>query len=141
MSSKNRSNNSLCEKSMKVAVNIIKLSSFSIAKMSLGTHGPPVVTKSHIPMTGSVMVANEPLLSQIPGSRRSQESQGSSKPISFVMQPDEGNGSTRAIQKENSVIDGRASDYIRKVHEKNHNDARETSELSSYVPPLPRALK
>uniref|UniRef100_A0A2K1YAB5 Uncharacterized protein n=1 Tax=Populus trichocarpa TaxID=3694 RepID=A0A2K1YAB5_POPTR len=114
MSSKNRSNNSLCENSMKVAVNIIKLSSFSIAKMSLGTHSPPVVTKSYIPMTGSVMVANEPLLSQIPGSRRSQESQGSSKPISFVMQPDEGNGSTHAIHKENSVIDGRASDYIRK---------------------------
>ncbi|KAJ6888594.1 hypothetical protein NC652_029620 [Populus alba x Populus x berolinensis] len=130
MSSKNRSNNSLSENSMKVAVNIIKLSSFSIAKMSLGTHSPPVVTKSHIPMTGSVMVANEPLLSQIPGSRRSQ---GSSKPISFVMQPDEGNGSTHAFDKENSVVDERASDYIRKVHEKNHNDARETSELSSYI--------
>lgn len=70
-------------------------------------------------------------------SRRSQESQGSSKPISFVMQPDEGNGSTHAIHKENSVIDGRASDYIRKVHEKNHKDAREMSELSSYILPPP----
>lgn len=53
------------------------------------------------------------------------------------MQPDEGNGSKHAIHKENSVIDGRASDYIRKVHEKNHNDAREMSELSSYILPPP----
>ncbi|CAK7322921.1 unnamed protein product [Dovyalis caffra] len=142
MSSKHRSNNSLCEKSMKMVVNIIKLSSFSIAKMSLGTPSPPVVTKSLVPGTGSVMVVNEPLLSQIPGSQRSQEPQGSSKPISFVMQPDEGNGSSHVIHKENSVIDGRASDYIRKVHEKNRNDAREMSKLSPYIlPPPPRAVK
>ncbi|KAG5234099.1 hypothetical protein IMY05_012G0049500 [Salix suchowensis] len=92
MSSKHRSNNSLCEKSMKVVVIIINLSSFSIAKMSQGTHGPPVVTNCQSPMTGSVMVANEPSLS---------------KPISFVMHPDEGNGSTHAIHKDNSIIDGR----------------------------------
>lgn len=60
---------------MKVVVIIINLSSFSIAKMSQGTHGPPVVTNFQSPMTGSVMVANEPLLSQIPGSRRSQGAQ------------------------------------------------------------------
>ena len=49
---------------MKMVVNIIKLSSFSIAKMSLGTPSPPVATKSLAHVTGSVVVAKEPLLSQ-----------------------------------------------------------------------------
>ncbi|KAL9337816.1 hypothetical protein Peur_069585 [Populus x canadensis] len=142
MGSKHGNNNSLCEKSMKMVVNIIKLSSFSIAKMSLGTPSPPVATKSLAHVTGSVVVPKEPLLSQIPGSRRSQEPQGSSNPKSFVMQPDEGNGSSHVIHEDNSVINGRASDYIRKVHEKNRNDALETSKLTPYIPPPPpRAVK
>ncbi|KAG6747001.1 hypothetical protein POTOM_049377 [Populus tomentosa] len=114
MGSKHRNNNSLRENSMKMVVNIIKLSSFSIAEMSLGTPSPPVVTKSLAHVTGSVVVAQEQLLSQIPGSRRSQEPQGSSKPKSFVMQPDEGNGSSHVIHQDNSVIDRWASEYIRK---------------------------
>ncbi|KAF9667798.1 hypothetical protein SADUNF_Sadunf15G0060900 [Salix dunnii] len=142
MSSKHRNNNSLCEKSMNMVVNIIKLSSFSIAKMSLGTPSPPVVSKSLVPVPGSVAAANEILMSQIPGSQRSQESQGSSKPISFVKQPDEGNGSSHVIHKENIFIDAMASDYIRKVHEKIRNDALEASERSPYIPPPPpRAVK
>ncbi|KAG5230071.1 Serine/threonine-protein kinase [Salix suchowensis] len=121
MSSKHRNNNSICEKSMNMVVNIIRLSSFSIATMSL----------DHLP-----------LMTQIPGSRRSQESHGSSKPISFVMQPDEGNGSSRVIHKENSFIDERASDYIRRVHEKNRKDALEASKHSPHIPPPPpRAVK
>ncbi|KAJ6875393.1 hypothetical protein NC652_034952 [Populus alba x Populus x berolinensis] len=45
------------------------------------------------------------------------------------MQPDEGNGSSHVIHQDNSVIDRWASEYIRKVHEKNRNDALETSKL------------
>ncbi|KAJ6411662.1 hypothetical protein OIU84_008278 [Salix udensis] len=79
---------------------------------------------------GSVPAAKEPLMTQ------------SSKPISFVMQPDEGNGSSRVIHKENSFVDERASDYIRRVHEKNRNDAHEASKHSPHMPPPPpRAVK
>ncbi|KAJ6676758.1 hypothetical protein OIU85_009981 [Salix viminalis] len=131
MSSKHRNNNSICEKSMNMVVNIIRLSSFSIATMSLGSPCPPVVSKRLVPVeAGSVAAAKEPLMTQ------------SSKPISFVMQPDEGNGSSRVIHKENSFIDERASDYIRRVHEKNRNDAHEASKHSPHMPPPPpRAVK
>ncbi|KAG5230078.1 hypothetical protein OIU78_029825 [Salix suchowensis] len=142
MSSKHRNNNSICEKSMNMVVNIIRLSSFSIATMSLGSPSPPVVSKRLVPVAGSVAADKEPLMTPIPGSRRSQESHGSSKPISFVMQPDEGTGSSRVIHKENSFIDERASDFIRRVHEKNRNDALEASKHSPHIPPPPpRAVK
>ncbi|OAY30957.1 hypothetical protein MANES_14G072000v8 [Manihot esculenta] len=144
MSRKVRSNDSLCEKSMKMVVSIIKLSSFSIAKMSLGATEPAVVTKKLAPVTGSVMDANGPLLPQIPRSHKSQQVRSRSKPFSFVMQPDEGNSSAYTIHEENSVIDGMASDYIRKFHEKNSYDAHfhEISNLSAYRPTPPsRAVK
>ncbi|KAJ6760611.1 hypothetical protein OIU79_025449 [Salix purpurea] len=144
MSSKHRNNNSICEKSMNMVVNIIRLSSFSIATMSLGSPSPPVISKRLVSVAaGSVPAAKEPLMTQIPGSQRSQESHGSSKPISFVMQPDEGNGSSRVIHKDqNSCIDERASDFIRRVHEKNRNDAVEASKHSPHIPPPPpRAVK
>ncbi|KAF2311376.1 hypothetical protein GH714_022142 [Hevea brasiliensis] len=133
MNSKYRSNDSLWEKSMKMVVNIIKLSSFSIAKMSLGATGPTVVTKQLAPVTGSVMDADGPLLPQIARSHKSQQVRSRTKPFSFVMQPDDGNDSPHTIYEENSVIDGMASDYIRKFHEKNSYDAylHETSNLSS----------
>ncbi|PSS07831.1 Homeobox-leucine zipper protein [Actinidia chinensis var. chinensis] len=40
MNNKGKRNKSLCEKSMKMVTNIVKLSSFSIAKVSLGTSEP-----------------------------------------------------------------------------------------------------
>ncbi|KAK9278255.1 hypothetical protein L1049_027819 [Liquidambar formosana] len=79
---KARNNNkSLCQKSMKMVTNILKLSSFSIAKMSLGSARPPAATKNLASMKGSIMVASEPLLPQFPLSQRSLEPERSSKPI------------------------------------------------------------
>ncbi|CAN0900726.1 hypothetical protein LINGRAHAP2_LOCUS21006 [Linum grandiflorum] len=140
-----RSSNSLCEKSMKMVVNIIRLSSFSIAKMSLGTaasgSGSPVVNRNLAPMTNSVVAAKEPLLPQIPGSQRSQEPQTRSKHKSFLMEPArKGKGSSSCmVHEESSVIDGMAADYIRKVHEKNRNDASKLAPL--ILPPPPRKLR
>ncbi|KDP31170.1 hypothetical protein JCGZ_11546 [Jatropha curcas] len=144
MSGKVRGNDSLCEKSMKVVVNIIKLSSFSLAKMSLGETGPSVVTKNLPSVTGSIKDAKEPLLPELPGSRKSQQVRSRSKPVSFVMQPDEGNGSSYVIH-EDSIIDGKASDYIRKFHEKNNRFDAHVHETSKFSPSRPtrpiRAVK
>ncbi|TXG50361.1 hypothetical protein EZV62_022885 [Acer yangbiense] len=71
---------------MKMMVNIIKLSSFSIAKMSLGAAGPsPAATKN--------LQVNEPLLPQSPGSQKSEKPKNSSKPVSFLMEPTGGSES------------------------------------------------
>lgn len=131
MNSKDRSNKSICEKSMKMVVNIIKLSSFCIAKVSLGVGGHPVAAKNLVPVISSVMVD---MPSQ---SRRSQELQSSSKQTSYLIEPSEKDKSI--VIREEMSIDGRASAYIRKVHEnRNHYDA---SKLSQFIlPPPPRAV-
>ncbi|CAI0399060.1 unnamed protein product [Linum tenue] len=129
---------------MKVVVNIMRLSSLSIAKMSLGTTTTsPVVNRNLAPITESVMGTKEPLLPpQTPaGTRRSQEPW--SKPNSYLMEPagrGKGAAGTTASfvvheEGKGSVIDGRASDYIRKVHEKNRNDASKLTPL--ILPPPP----
>ncbi|KAA8540889.1 hypothetical protein F0562_024973 [Nyssa sinensis] len=119
MNKKSRSKRSLCEKSMKIVANIVKLSSFSIAKISLGTAGPPPRTKN-LASFDSDKVVNDPLLPRFPGSR-SQEPQCSSKSVSYLIEPIEGNEFVDVICEEKS-IDGRASAYITKVHEKNRHD-------------------
>ncbi|CAI0399059.1 unnamed protein product [Linum tenue] len=122
---------------MKVVVNIMRLSSLSIAKMSLGTTTTsPVVNRNLAPITESVMGTKEPLLPpQTPaGTRRSQEPW--SKPNSYLMEPaGRGKGAAGTTEGKGSVIDGRASDYIRKVHEKNRNDASKLTPL--ILPPPP----
>ncbi|KAJ4712233.1 Homeobox-leucine zipper protein [Melia azedarach] len=141
MNGKDR-NKSLCQKSMKMVVNIIKLSSFSIANMSLGVAGASAATKNLGPVTDSVMLANEPLLPQFSGSRRSEKPQNSAKPVSYLMEPNRGDESSYVIHDEKSVIDGMASAYIQKVHQKNRIDFSETSNLPPYIlPPPPRTVK
>ncbi|EEF52081.1 conserved hypothetical protein [Ricinus communis] len=130
MSNKKR-NSSLCEKSMKMV-------------MSLGATGPSVVTKNPALVASSVMDTNQPLLLQIPGSRKSQELRIRKQPFSVVMQPNEGKGSSYVVHEDDSVIDGMTSDYIRKFHEKNRYDAyvHETMKFSPDKPFSPlRAVK
>ncbi|XVF50228.1 hypothetical protein PTKIN_Ptkin04bG0079300 [Pterospermum kingtungense] len=126
-----RNDKSLCEKSMKMVVNIIKLSSFSIAKMSLGTSGtehPSSPTKSLTPATDSDMVTDQLL------------QQSSSKPYSYVVQPEGGNESMM-VHQEKRDGDGIFAAYIRKVHEKNRSNFHEASKLSPYIlPPPPTPL-
>lgn len=122
MNSKGRSNKSICEKSMKMVVNIIKLSSFCISKMSLGVGVNQAVTKNLPIVMSSVMV------DMSTKNQRSQEPQSRSKKISYLIEPGENDESMYVICEEMN-IDGRASAYIRKVHEKcqNHYDASKIS--------------
>lgn len=141
MNSKDRSSKSLCERSMKMVTNIVKLSSFSIANMSLGTSRAPRSSRNHSLSVGHnpQVVDPEPLLPRIPGSRR--RSQESSRPISYLVEPGEGVESTCLVLEEKNV-DGMASDYINKVHKKNRHYLHEISEdYPIILPPPPRIAK
>ena len=113
-----RSEESLCEKSMKVVANVIRLSAFSIAKRSLGTTvGDPVEPSGNNlqTKTNSLIVPSKPLLrAQIPQTKSKQ---------TYLVEP---------VVKEDMNVDGRATDYIRKVRQKNHKDLLVVSETSSY---------
>jgi hypothetical protein len=108
-------NESLCEKSIKMAANIIKILSFSVAKMTLGASGHAAAARSfEQPLLDSAMVDNKSVPSQIDGSQRSQQQP----------EAEEENDSTYEIIEihEEMCVDGRASAYIKKVHEKNRNN-------------------
>ncbi|GMP33599.1 hypothetical protein CsSME_00006845 [Camellia sinensis var. sinensis] len=126
-----RSNNkkSLYEKSMKMVSNILKLSSFSIAKMTLG--GTPSLKTTPPPPSP---------LSQLPGTQMAREPSNSSMPVSYVTEPFEGNdGSSLHVIHEENGIDGDASKYIKRVHDKYRYDSSEGSTLSPKIfPPPPR---
>lgn len=111
MKSKEKKDNALYENSMKVVANLIKMSSFSLAKMSLGTiENDPVKPRKLEPATSFVVVEKNPML-------RSQEPVTRKKKFSYLVEPDEGYQSK--VVKEDMNVDGKASEYIRKVHEKN----------------------
>lgn len=138
-SSRDRSSDSLCERSMKLVTNIIRLSSFSLAKASLGP--PSGRPKNHPPSrNGSVNLETEPGLSQFTGSRRSQEAQIDSKTISYLVELGETTGSACMIHEEKNV-DGMASAYINKVHNKNRRHFHEDSDIILPPPPRVRAVK
>ncbi|XVE54884.1 hypothetical protein DITRI_Ditri03aG0118200 [Diplodiscus trichospermus] len=133
---------SLCEKSMKMVMNIIKLSSFSIAKMILGETGHPTEPKNLTTETHSDMVTDEVVLPQPPfsGSQRSEKLQISSKPRLFMMQQPGGANEPLMAHEERSDSDGMFAAYIRKVHEKNRSNLHEALKLSPFIlppPPMP----
>ncbi|CAL5198315.1 unnamed protein product [Lathyrus oleraceus] len=131
---KSKSEKSLCEQSMQVVVNILRLSSFSIAQTTLGVSSS---RKSGIgkDITESDYSDNETkkekLVSnqQFPAStRRSQQPQSRANPT-YLIKSVGSNGSTEyMIHKENRVhdvkskkelcVDGLASDYISKIRNK-----------------------
>lgn len=120
---------------------MIRLSSFSIAKMSLGMGRAPAPPRNSAPNAAT----GEPLLPQFHGggssSSRSQVPESSSKPIIYLIAPSEGAGSSYVIRSEKSV-DGMASDYIQKVHDKNRSYLEETSSHPPFIlPPPPRVLE
>ncbi|OVA09134.1 hypothetical protein BVC80_9097g233 [Macleaya cordata] len=135
-------NESFCEKSMKTVVNIIKLSSLSLAQMSLmrTTSEQPPTSKT----STEAPLVPVPHHHQVhPGSQRSQEPEtGSSKSSTYLLETYEGKGSSYVIG-EGTNVDGRASDYIRRIHEKNRNDTNNNMvKLDPYIlPPPPRLLK
>jgi hypothetical protein len=108
-----------------MAANIIKILSFSVAKMTLGASGHAAAARSfEQPLLDSAMVDNKPVPSQIDGSQRSQQQPQSSSKRSSLIEVGEENDSTYEIIEihEEMCVDGRASAYIKKVHEKNRNN-------------------
>lgn len=137
MNNKSRSNNSLCEKSMKMVTNVIRLSSFSIARMSLGIATQPAPVGKVPASYPATFIKGSPT-AQFPESLRSQEPVNVKKPIAYLIERTEGGKSSLNAINEKSV-DGRASDYIRRVHEKNRHDSSEAMSFSAFViPPPPR---
>ncbi|KAE8722244.1 hypothetical protein F3Y22_tig00014304pilonHSYRG00114 [Hibiscus syriacus] len=138
---------SLCEKSMKVVANIIKLSSFSIAKMSLGeATGHPTAAKGRpTSVTDSDTFADGPMSQPPLSSGMSEKLQSRSKPYSFVMQPEDGGNESLEVRGgERDDGDGKFSAYIKKVHEKNRSNLHEAAKLSPYMlppPPTPPSLR
>ncbi|PON34162.1 hypothetical protein PanWU01x14_346560 [Parasponia andersonii] len=132
-----RSEESLCEKSMKVVANVIRFSAFSIAKRSLGTtFESPVAPSGNLQTTRSFLtVPSKPLL-------RAQKPQIMSNQT-YLVKPEHktDNGSSSYVVKEDMNVDGRASDYIRKVRQKNQRDLSVASETSSYQVPRSRFVK
>ncbi|KAK7389006.1 hypothetical protein VNO78_23837 [Psophocarpus tetragonolobus] len=121
---KSKSEMSLCEKSMKVVVNVIRLSSFSIAQMTLGA------TSTRKASPGSDVDPDEESLvpDQFPASKRSQQPQSRANPI-YVIKSDGSNGSTEHLiyqervpgdvnPKKEQCVDKSASDYICKIRNK-----------------------
>ena len=124
MKSKERKDKSLYKNSVKVVANLIKMSSFSIANTSPGAEENESVLEPRNklqPAESFVMVANNPI-------RELQEANTeSSKQISYMV--NEVYRSSHVIQEDKNV-DGRATEYIRKVREKNQNDLFLIPELS-----------
>ena len=122
---------------------MIKLSSFSIANLSLGIGGKPASPRNSASSTApnnTVTDNNRLHHPQFPGSSssRSQVPESSSKPIIYLTQPNQGAGGSSYMVWEDRGVDGKASDYIRKVHEQNRYVSDEAS--STHPLPLPPFL-
>ncbi|PIN22651.1 hypothetical protein CDL12_04635 [Handroanthus impetiginosus] len=147
MNRKGKNNKSLCEKSMEVVINFVKLSSFSIAKMSLRPSSPqsPSTVEKHKDSRSFHANFSDSLrsVSSLSSNLKLQKSQRSSKAISYLLEPfGEGNtNSSTFVVNEEESIDGKASEYIRKVHEKNRHNSQETSNIDAYVMPPPPHLR
>ncbi|GFZ17499.1 serine/threonine protein kinase 2 [Actinidia rufa] len=73
---------------------IVKLSFFSIAKVNLGTSEPSSpATKKLVSFSGSVKFSNGPPLPQLPGARGQKSPKAAPRPISYLIEPLQGDGS------------------------------------------------
>lgn len=135
MTGVNKKGDSLCERLMKMVVSIIKLSSFSIAKMSLGGGAPGL----QVPVRVVAPTENETPGRANPRNLYSQEPCGSAKNVSYLTEPDEGIGSSFMVRDWENIdsmasefidriyrgnVDSMASDYIDRVHKKNQHSFR-----------------
>ncbi|PIA62351.1 hypothetical protein AQUCO_00200386v1 [Aquilegia coerulea] len=134
-----RNKKSLCEKTMQIAVNIIRVSSLSFAKKSLGTSAglPRMIHGDH--ESGTIIEIES--VSQGNEQRRLQEPVNSSKPSSYVLNPSEKKASSY-VMRDGMNVDGRASDYIQRFHEKNRIHTADLK-VSPYLimPPPPPLIK
>ncbi|KAG8366239.1 hypothetical protein BUALT_Bualt17G0055800 [Buddleja alternifolia] len=115
---------SLCEKSMQLMVNIIKISSLSLATMNLGDN-------EHNPNSPLLKLTNDPIE---PFSSNSQKrsSQAKSKVQTYLKEQDDHSRSFEGIVDD----DGNFSDYIKKFHKRNQNEMNKAiinGKASAYI--------
>ncbi|KAF9624701.1 hypothetical protein IFM89_012994 [Coptis chinensis] len=136
---KRNNKKSLCEKTMKIVVNIMKISSLSLAQMSLGsTAAPQTITYENSSSDAFVEITR---ITQDSGQLRLQELENSSNLSSLFLNPNEGKASSYVIREVKDVNEA-ASDYIHKFHDNNRKHAS-NFKVSPYVipPPPPPVVK
>jgi len=120
MRSKDR--RSLCEESMLVFVNILKLSSLSLAKRALVPRSSDDHDQNPLPKEKTDHDdegSTTPPFVPVPQPQRSKRSQQQPESkLSYVMLPKE----DLAAASLSTVVDGQFSEYIRRFHEKTNND-------------------
>uniref|UniRef100_A0A7C8ZSQ7 Uncharacterized protein n=1 Tax=Opuntia streptacantha TaxID=393608 RepID=A0A7C8ZSQ7_OPUST len=120
MRSKDR--RSLCEESMLVFVNILKLSSLSLAKRALVPRSSDDHDQNPLPKEKTDHDdegGTTPPFVPVPQPQRSKRSQQQPESqLSYVMLPKE----DLAAASLSTVVDGQFSEYIRRFHEKTNND-------------------
>ncbi|KAJ7953709.1 hypothetical protein O6P43_025372 [Quillaja saponaria] len=114
---------SLCEQSILLVANIIKLSSFTLGGMTLGTNiRRPGMTSGRdnssrlVPKVGRSR------------SQRSQEPESIRKPRSYLMKPAKNVPPVFNMQQIDDV-NATASDYIKRIREKIGNDHKDTNSI------------
>ncbi|KAK1435796.1 hypothetical protein QVD17_01565 [Tagetes erecta] len=121
---------------MKLMTNIVKVSYISIAKLGFRSHGPP-----HTPL---VRPTPNPARSFVryPRNLISSETTVSN----YLIHPGDINKPYKnMIQDDESDVDTKAWDFIKKVREKNMKDANEMTDVSELIlpppPPPPRIMR
>ena len=116
MINKHSSNKSICENSMNLMTNIMKVSYISIANIGFRTSAPlqQMARATHNPA---------PSLSRYPKNLRLQKPIDSTQRVSYLINPDQTNRSSLNMIKDGeSNIDMEASDFIKTVLERNFKD-------------------
>lgn len=127
MNNKSRSNKSICEKSMKLMTNIVKVSYISIAKFGLKAPGPP-----HQPLARATPNPAPSLVRYPRNYLRSNE-----PTVSYLIHPRDTNRLSKNMIQDDESVDTKAWDYIKKVREKNMKDESEMADVSELILPPP----
>ncbi|KAL8215959.1 hypothetical protein R6Q57_022796 [Mikania cordata] len=121
-----RSNNSICEISINLITNIVRVSYISAANIGFITQAPsPSLARA----TRNPAPSSSP---QYPRNLRSQE-----PTVSYLMHPSDTNGSNMSMIKDDENVDQKASNFIKKVHARNMKDANERSNFDEFIIPPP----
>ncbi|EXB74732.1 hypothetical protein L484_011011 [Morus notabilis] len=134
---------SLCEKSMLLVANIIKLSSLSFVtvsfnkKTSVRSTPKAVEKKRASSSTAKVAETMDSLVPECSRSQRSKEPESGSKPRSCLMELPKKVSPLYVTREKEQDIDDRAADFIRRTHEKiKKSDLNSATKRFSYKFPI-----
>ncbi|MFS7963240.1 hypothetical protein Hanom_Chr08g00735751 [Helianthus anomalus] len=129
MNSNSKSNNSICEKSMKLMTNIVKVSYISIATFGFRTGAPqqPLARATPNP---------SPSLCRYPRNLRSHE-----PTVSYLINPGDTKKSSMNMIRDDESVDREALDFIERVRAKHMKDASKITNQSELVLPPPPRVK